>query len=61
MTSVQESSQVGFQARSGEISVIDSKAMRKVLNNKDIVMMIRETGNVGAILVTRGRMLIQLH
>ncbi len=61
MTSVQESSQVGFQARVGEIFVVDSKAMRKVLNNQDIITMVRETGNVGAILVTRGRMLIQLH
>ncbi len=40
---------------------IDSKAMRKVGADDDIVSMFSETGGHGAELYTRGRMLIQLH
>ena len=41
--------------------VIDSKAMRKVGPNQDVVTMFSEEGAKGAVLTTQGRMLVQLH
>ncbi len=41
--------------------VIDSKAMRKVGPNDDVVDKFSETGGFGAFLTVRGRQLIQLH
>ena len=41
--------------------IIDSKAMRKVGPDDDICGVFTETAGYGARLVTRGRMLIQLH
>ncbi len=61
ISSFTESSQVGYQARSSELYIVDSKAMRKVGPDDDVAEMVSETGGVGAILVTRGRQLIQLH
>ncbi len=46
---------------SGRQYVIDSKAMRKVGFDDNIVSMFSETSGLGAQLNTRGRMLIQLH
>ncbi len=40
---------------------VDSKAMRKVGPDDDIVGVFSETGGHGAVLYTRGRMLVQLH
>ncbi len=52
---------VGYTSPTGQHYTVDSKAMRKVGPQDDIAIMVSETGGVGAILVTRGRMLIQLH
>ncbi len=52
---------VGYTAPTGNMFHIDSKAMRKVGPDDDLVAMFSETGGVGCILVTRGRQLIQLH
>ncbi len=41
--------------------IIDSKAMRKVGANEDDIAVVSETGGVGAVIITRGRSLIQLH
>ena len=54
-------SAVGFDANAGAQYVIDSKAMRKVGPDDDVVdMATTETGH-GVTLHTNGRMLIQLH
>ena len=54
------SSAVGV-TRMGWQYTVDSKAMRKVGPDDDIVAVVSETGAVAARLITRGRMLIQLH
>ncbi len=51
---------VGF-IEGGHQYVVDSKAMRKVGKNDDVVAMFSETGGVGGLIITRGRALIQLH
>ncbi len=53
-------SSVGF-VNDGEPYTIDSKAMRKVGPNDDMVMVSSSDTAVGAFLATQGRMLIQLH
>ncbi len=52
---------VGFESAAGIQYVIDSKAMRKVGPNDDIVAVHSQENAVGAVLSTNGRMLIQLH
>ena len=52
---------VGYASPTGNLWAIDSKAMRKVGANDDVVGMFSETAGVGAIIVTRGRQLVQLH
>ena len=54
-------SSVGFEGCSGAWYTIDSKSMRKVGPDDDIASIFSETGGLGALLHTRGRMLIQLH
>ena len=54
-------SSVGFDEGGLVQYVVDSKAMRKVGPQDDVVSMFSETGVFGAVLFTRGRMLIQLH
>ena len=54
-------SDVGIATNAAAQYVVDSKAMRKVGPNDDLVAMFSETSGVGAILTTRGRQLIQLH
>ena len=52
----------GFQSRVGQAHyVIDSKAMRKVGPNEDVVTMVDVQGVDGLLLITHGRTLIQLH
>jgi len=52
---------VGFQSDSGVQYVIDSKAMRKVGQNDDLVTIGEMDSAVGGLLVVLGRRLIQLH
>ena len=54
-------SSVGFHPNAGVQYTIDSKAMRKVGPDDDVVSMFSETDGDGGFLTTRGRMLIQLH
>ena len=54
-------SAVGFESQAGVQYEIDSKSMRKVGPNDDVVGVFSETGGAGALLTTRGRMLLQLH
>ena len=51
----------GFQGDSGHHYTIDSKSMRKVGANDDIVLVWGSGSAVGAIIVIQGRMLVQLH
>ena len=51
----------GFEGDSSTQYEVDSKAMRKVGPDDDVVSMFSETAGQGAQIVTRGRMLIQLH
>ncbi len=55
------SSAVGFQLGGSNQYVIDSKAMRKVGADDDIVLQFAQVAAVGALITTQGRMLIQLH
>ena len=55
------SSAVGHNSPQQQNYTIDSKAMRKVGPDDDIVSIFSETNGNGAILTTRGRTLIQLH
>ena len=52
---------VGFNGVSSYTYFVDSKAMRKVGPDDDLVGMFSETAGQGAQIVTRGRVLIQLH
>jgi len=54
-------SSAGFAEPVGTRYTIDSKAMRKVGINDNVVSMFSEVGNHGAFFYTLGRMLIQLH
>jgi len=51
----------GLRSNQGRVFQIDSKAMRKVGPNEDIVMIADLNSSVGAIMITHGRRLIQLH
>ena len=52
---------IGVDGNNGVSYTIDSKAMRKVGPDDDIVTMATMTAAVGGILTTQGRRLIQLH
>jgi len=54
-------SSVGFQSNGIQQYIVDSKAMRKVGPDDDVVSKFSETGGFGARLWVRGRQLIQLH
>ena len=57
---VKEASAVGFTWGGGSQYVVDSKAMRKVGANQDLISVFASE-NVGADLNVQGRILIQLH
>ncbi len=50
-----------FIGDAGHHYIVDSRAMRKVGPDDDVVAMFSEDGNIGAFLVSQGRTLIQLH
>ncbi len=52
---------VGFDGAAGANYIVDSKAMRKVGPNDDIVSMFMTEAAFGGNIITHGRMLIQLH
>ena len=52
---------VGFHPVAFHSWTVDSKAMRKVGPNDDVVAMFKEENAVGGVLTTMGRTLIQLH
>ena len=52
---------VAFQAQAGWQYTVDSKAMRKVGPDDNVVAMFSEDGTSGGRLITQGRQLIQLH
>ncbi len=54
-------SAIGFSANAGYHYAIDSKSMRKVGPDDDVVTVCSSDNGVGAILYTGGRMLVQLH
>ncbi len=54
-------SSVGFHPNEGVQYMIDSRAMRKVKADENVVTMFSETDGDGAFLTDRGRILIQLH
>ena len=58
---VDNASSVGFQNGPQIQYVVDSKAMRKVGPDDDVVGMFSEENGKGAFLTTMGRVLIQLH
>ncbi len=51
----------GFEGDFGLTTKIDSKSMRKVGNNEDVVFVYSARGTFGAVLSLEGRMLIKLH
>jgi len=51
----------GFESSAGQQYEVDSKAMRKVGSNEDLVTMVDLQNSEGAILIFQGRRLIQLH
>ena len=59
--SLRQASTIGIHPQYMTHWTVDSKAMRKVGPNQDIVGMFSEEGNFGAVLTTQGRSLIQLH
>ncbi len=52
---------VGFESPGGTITEIDSKAMRKVGNNEDLVSMFELVSANGCIISVVGRTLVKLH
>ncbi len=52
---------VGFDGAMGVHYVIDSKAMRKVGPDDDVATQFSQDSSTGALLITGGRRLIQLH
>ncbi len=54
-------SSIGFEQVAGPRYVIDSKAMRKVGPDDDLVLVFSNDTAVGGLLITMGRQLIQLH
>ena len=55
-------SAIGFQSPSGFMVDVDSKAMRKVGNNEDVVTIVTNSDAAsGALISMQGRMLIKLH
>ncbi len=52
---------IGVDGNNGVTYTIDSKAMRKVGPDDDVINMCTMTSSVGGILTTQGRRLIQLH
>ena len=52
---------VGFDAQGGRQYIVDSKAMRKVGVDEDLVGVIQLSSAVGAEFVARGRTLVKLH
>jgi len=52
---------VGFQSRVGTRIDVDSKAMRKVAQNEDVVMMFENLAGSGSRVSVQGRMLVKLH
>ena len=54
-------SSVGFEGNIQTQYVIDSKAMRKVGSDDDLALVAAQETASGAVLVTNGRQLIQLH
>ena len=61
MNTVEFQSGVGVERNGDSQYVIDSKAMRKVGPDDDVVAVFDQQNAVGAILNTNGRQLIQLH
>jgi len=51
---------IGFSVRGGEVTVVDSKAMRMVGNNEDVAIVGTNTSSVGADIVVIGRQLVKL-
>ena len=51
----------GFQQGGTDQRSVDSKAMRKVGNNEDMVIMMGQLSAVGALIAIQGRMLVKLH
>ncbi len=52
---------IGVDGNLGVQYMIDSKAMRKVGPDDDVVIVVSNDSAVGFVMVTQGRMLIQLH
>ena len=52
---------VGFQSPGQTNVTVDSKAMRKVGNNEDMVSVIESEGTPGLIVTQLGRVLVKLH
>ncbi len=52
---------VGFDGNAGYHQIVDSKAMRKVGNNEDLVSVVSLVGAPGGFLSLEGRILIKLH
>ena len=52
---------IGMDGDNGHQYVLDSKAMRKVGPNDDVISVARAEGAIGYTMITQGRMLIQLH
>ena len=61
MDSFIDATSVGFQGNSGPQYAVDSKAMRKVEANQDLIMVVENRATVGAIFTVEGRILIKLH
>ena len=61
MASLDFQSAVGFEGHNEIQYVIDSKAMRKVGPDDDLVLVSAQETASGAVLTTNGRQLIQLH
>ncbi len=45
----------------GNLYEVDSKAMRKVGTNEDVVLMVENRASLGSVITLEGRMLVKLH
>ena len=61
ITSFAFGSDIGFGHGVGQQYVVDSKAMRKVGNNKQVAIVVSNSSAVGGIVGIEGRMLVKLH
>ena len=62
LTQISVVSAAGFETPAAQQYMIDSKAMRKVGNNKNVAMVVSNAdAGSGSLIAVEGRMLLKLH